>query len=272
METKFLVDQIKKKRSFLSIGLDTDIDKIPKHLLDTEDPIFRFNQQIIDETHDLAISYKINTAFYEVYGWKGWQSMQKTFDYIKTNYPEQFLIADAKRGDIGNTSLKYAAAFFDDLQADAITVAPYMGEDSVSPFLSYQNKHVILLALTSNSGAADLQLLKVDDKPLYEQVINKSLQWTNSQNLMYVIGATQPEHFKRIRALAPHHFFLVPGIGAQGGDLDAVCRNGMNDDIGLIINSSRGIIYASAGNDFAKAARESAKAIQAKMALYLSTC
>ena len=270
METKFLINQIKKKKTFLSIGLDADMDKIPKHLLETDDPFFNFNKQIIDETHDLAISYKINTAFYEVHGWKGWQSMQKTFAYIKTHYPDQFLIADAKRGDIGNTSLKYAAAFLDNLQADAITVAPYMGEDSVSPFLSYQNKHVILLALTSNSGATDLQLLKVDDQPIYEQVINRSLQWSNGQNLMYVIGATQREHLKRVRALAPHHFFLVPGVGAQGGDLDAVCHNGMNDDIGLIINSSRGIIYASPDKDFAKAARESAKDIQAKMALYLS--
>ena len=269
MKQADLVNQIRKKKSFLSIGLDTDIDKIPEKLQVEDDPILSFNQQIIDHTQDLCISYKINTAFYEVNGWKGWQTLQKTVDYIKENYPEQFVILDAKRGDIGNTSLKYAAAFFDELKADAVTVAPYMGEDSVSPFLSYQDKHTILLALTSNKGAADFQFYK-NDNSLYREVISKSLQWQNSENLMFVIGATQPKYFKTVRKLAPHHFFLVPGIGAQGGNLDAVCRYGMNENIGLIINSSRGIIYASQRDDFAKVSRNAAQEMQQKMAGYLS--
>ena len=269
MKQADLVNQIRKKKSFLSIGLDTDINKIPKKLQVEDNPILSFNKEIIDHTQDLCISYKINTAFYEVNGWKGWQTLQKTVDYIKENYPEQFVILDAKRGDIGNTSLKYAAAFFDELKADAITVAPYMGEDSVSPFLSYQDKHTILLALTSNKGAADFQFYK-NDNSLYQEVISKALRWQNSENLMFVIGATQPEYFETIRKLAPHNFFLVPGIGAQGGDLDAVCRYGMNKDIGLIINSSRGIIYASQQDDFAHAARNAGKKMQEEMAAYLS--
>ena len=269
MKQADLVKQIRKKKSFLSIGLDTDIDKIPEKLHAEDDPILSFNKQIIDHTHDLCISYKINTAFYEVNGWQGWQTLQKTVDHIKENYPEQFVILDAKRGDIGNTSSKYAAAFFDEMKADAVTVPPYMGEDSVSPFLSYQDKHTILLALTSNKGAADFQFYG-NDKPLYEEVISTALQWKNNKNLMFVVGATKPEYFQTIRKLAPDHFFLVPGVGAQGGDLNAVCKYGMNKDIGLIINSSRGIIYASQQDDFALAARKAAQEMQQKMAGYLS--
>lgn len=268
MKQTDLVKQIRKKKSFLSIGLDTDINKIPKKLHFEDNPILSFNKEIIDHTHDLCISYKINTAFYEVNGWKGWQTLQKTVDYIKENYPEQFVILDAKRGDIGNTSLKYAAAFFDELKADAVTVAPYMGEDSVSPFLSYQDKHTILLALTSNKGSADFQFYG-NEKSLYQEVISRALEWQNRENLMFVIGATQPEYFETIRKLAPHHFFLVPGIGAQGGNLNAVCRYGMNENIGLIINSSRGIIYASQQDDFAQAARNAAQEMQMEMAGYL---
>ena len=269
MKQADLVKQIRKKESFLSIGLDTDINKIPKKLQHDDNPILSFNEKIIDHTHDLCVSYKINTAFYEVNGWKGWQNLQKTVDYIKENYPEQFVILDAKRGDIGNTSLKYATAFFDNLQADAITVAPYMGEDSVSPFLSYQDKHTVLLALTSNKGAADFQFHGTE-RSLYQEVISAALQWQNSENLMFVVGATKPEYFQAIRKLAPDHFLLVPGVGAQGGNLSAVCRYGMNQDIGLIINSSRGIIYASPQDDFAQAARKAALEMQREMLNFLS--
>ena len=269
MKQADLVKQIRKKKSFLSIGLDTDMHKIPKKLHAENNPILSFNKQIVDHTQDLCISYKINTAFYEVNGWKGWQTLQKTVDHIKENYPEQFVILDAKRGDIGNTSLKYAATFFDEMKADAVTVAPYMGEDSVSPFLTYRDKHTILLALTSNKGAADFQFYG-NEEPLYQEVISTALQWQNNENLMFVLGATKPEYFQTIRKLAPDHFFLVPGVGAQGGDLDAVCRYGMNSNIGLIINSSRGIIYASQQDDFALAARKAAQEMQQKMAGYLS--
>ena len=268
MKQADLVKQIRKKKSFLSIGLDTDINKIPEKLQAEDDPILSFDKEIIDHTHDLCISYKINTAFYEVNGWKGWQTLQKTVDYIKENYPEQFVILDAKRGDIGNTSLKYAATFFDEMKADAVTVAPYMGEDSVSPFLTYRDKHTILLALTSNKGAADFQFYG-NEEPLYQEVISTALQWQNNENLMFVLGATKPEYFQTIRKLAPDHFFLVPGVGAQGGDLDAVCRYGMNSNIGLIINSSRGIIYASNEDDFALAARKAAQKMQREMVGYL---
>jgi len=264
-----LVKQIRKKKSFLSIGLDTDINKIPRKLQVEDDPILSFNKEIIDHTQDLCMSYKINTAFYEVNGWKGWQTLQKTVDYIKENYPEQFVILDAKRGDIGNTSLKYAAAFFDEMKADAVTVAPYMGEDSVSPFLTYRDKYTILLALTSNKGSADFQFYG-NERPLYQKVISTALQWQNSENLMLVVGATKPEYFQTIRKLAPDHFFLVPGVGAQGGDLNAVCKYGMNKDIGLIINSSRSIIYASNEDDYAQAARNAAQEMQREMAGYFN--
>ncbi len=265
MTKKALIDQIKKKKSFLCIGLDVDLDKIPKHLLALEDPIFEFNKQIIKATHDLAVAYKPNTAFYESYGLAGWKALEKTIHYLNTNYPEIFTIADAKRGDIGNTSTRYAKAFFDNLAFDALTVAPYMGEDSVAPFLEFENKFTILLALTSNKGGLDFQGLKTEDSQVYKQVLQKSLTWENADRLMYVVGATKPEYFEEIRKIVPHHFLLVPGIGAQGGDLQAVCKHGLNDDIGLLINSSRGIIYAGNDIDFAQKAREKALELQMKM-------
>ena len=266
MTTQQLVQQIKHKKSFLCIGLDVDLTKIPKHLLELEDPIFEFNKSIIDATHDLCVSYKPNTAFYEAYGLEGWQSLEKTINYINTNYPEIFTIADAKRGDIGNTSTIYAKAFLEDLNFDSVTVAPYMGKDSVEPFLVFENKHTILLALTSNEGAFDFQTKNVNGKELYKVVIETSRNWKNSQNLMYVVGATKAEYFSEIRKIVPDSFLLVPGVGAQGGSLQEVCKYGMNDDIGLLINSSRGIIYASNEIDFAQKAREEALKIQQEMA------
>jgi orotidine-5'-phosphate decarboxylase len=265
MTTNQLVNQIKTKKSFLCIGLDVDLDKIPKHLLQLEDPIFEFNKAIIDATHDLCVSYKPNTAFYEAYGIKGWQSLQKTIKYLNDYYPEIFSIADAKRGDIGNTSTMYAKAFFEDLNFDSITVAPYMGKDSVEPFLEFENKHTIMLALTSNEGAFDFQTLTINEKPLYQQVLEKSKTWKNSENLMYVIGATKAKYFTEIRKIVPDNFLLVPGIGAQGGNLQEVCENGMNKNIGLLINSSRAIIYASNKSDFAQKARAEALKIQQEM-------
>ena len=265
MTKKALIDQIKKKNSFLCIGLDVDLDKIPKHLLALEDPIFEFNKQIIKATHDLAVAYKPNTAFYESYGLAGWKALEKTIHYLNTNYPEIFTIADAKRGDIGNTSTRYAKAFFDDLAFNALTVAPYMGQDSVAPFLEFENKFTILLALTSNKGGLDFQGLKTEDSQVYKQVLQKSLTWKNADRLMYVVGATKPEYFKEIRKIVPHHFLLVPGIGAQGGDLQAVCKYGLNDDVGLLINSSRGIIYTGNKVDFAQKAREKALELQMEM-------
>ena len=265
MTTQQLIEQIRQKKSFLCIGLDVDLTKIPAHLLETEDPIFEFNKAIIDATHDLAVSYKPNTAFYEAYGIKGWQSLQKTIEYINENYPEIFTIADAKRGDIGNTSTMYAKAFLEDLNFDSVTVAPYMGKDSVEPFLAFENKHTILLALTSNQGAFDFQTLTVDGMPLYKHVLETSKNWKNSENLMYVVGATKAEYFTEIRKIVPDNFLLVPGVGAQGGSLSEVCKYGMNDSIGLLINSSRGIIYASNGTDFAEKAREEALKMQQEM-------
>ena len=270
MTTQQLIEQIRQKKSFLCIGLDVDLTKIPAHLLETEDPIFEFNKAIIDATHDLAVSYKPNTAFYEAYGIKGWQSLQKTIEYINGNYPEIFTIADAKRGDIGNTSTMYAKAFLEDLNFDSVTVAPYMGKDSVEPFLAFENKHTILLALTSNQGAFDFQTLTVDGIPLYKHVLETSKNWKNSENLMYVVGATKAEYFTEIRKIVPDSFLLVPGVGAQGGSLSEVCKYGMNDNIGLLINSSRGIIYASKGTDFAKKAREEALKMQQEMQAILA--
>ncbi|UQD56362.1 orotidine-5'-phosphate decarboxylase [Flavobacterium sp. K5-23] len=270
MTTQQLINQIKDKKSFLCVGLDVDLNKIPKHLLDLEDPIFEFNKAIIDATHDLAVSYKPNTAFYEAYGIKGWMSLQKTINYINENYPDIFTIADAKRGDIGNTSSMYAKAFFEDLKFDSVTVAPYMGKDSVEPFLAFENKHTIMLALTSNEGAFDFQTLNVNGKELYKQVLETSKSWKNSENLMYVVGATKAEYFTEIRKIVPDSFLLVPGVGAQGGSLSEVCKYGMNANVGLLINSSRGIIYASNGTDFADKAREEALKMQQEMETIIS--
>ena len=280
MTTQQLQDQIQAKKSFLCIGLDVDLNKIPEHLLQTEDPIFEFNKAIIDATHDLCVSYKPNTAFYEAYGIKGWISLQKTINYINENFPDIFTIADAKRGDIGNTSSMYAKAFFEDLNFDSVTVAPYMGKDSVEPFLAFENKHTIMLALTSNEGAFDFQTLNVDGtrggaerseaKELYKQVLETSKTWKNSENLMYVVGATKAEYFTEIRKIVPDSFLLVPGVGAQGGSLSEVCKYGMNANVGLLINSSRAIIYASKGTDFVEKARAEALKMQQEMAAILA--
>lgn len=265
MTTQQLIEQIKIKKSFLCIGLDVDLNKIPKHLLEFEDPIFEFNKAIIDATHDVCVSYKPNTAFYEAYGLKGWQSLEKTINYINEKHSEIFTIADAKRGDIGNTSTMYAKAFLEDLNFDSVTVAPYMGKDSVEPFLAFENKHTILLALTSNEGAFDFQTLEVNGKEMYKQVLETSKHWKNAHNLMYVVGATKAEYFTEIRKIVPNSFLLVPGVGAQGGNLYDVCSYGMNDDIGLLINSSRGIIYASNKEDFPQKARVEALKLQQEM-------
>jgi orotidine-5'-phosphate decarboxylase len=266
MTKEQLISQIKAKKSFLCVGLDVDLDKIPAHLLETEDPIFEFNKAIIDATHDVTVAYKPNTAFYEAYGLKGWKSLVRTIDYLNENYPEIFTIADAKRGDIGNTSTRYAEAFFNDMKFDSVTVAPYMGSDSVEPFLAFENKFTIMLALTSNKGGLDFQLLKDQNGvTLYENVLKTSLEWKNNKNLMYVVGATRPEYFEKIRKIVPDHFLLVPGVGAQGGDLQGVCQYGLNKDIGLLINSSRGIIYASSQKDFAQKARLKAVELQQEM-------
>lgn len=264
MTLQEIVAQIKKKKSFLCVGLDTDLSKIPAHLLDLEDPIFEFNKAIIDATKDFCIAYKPNTAFYECYGPKGWESLKKTMDYI----PKDCLtIADAKRGDIGNTSTYYAKTFFEYLNCDAVTVAPYMGEDSVTPFLAFENKWVILLALTSNKGAMDFQMIQDENKEeLYKKVLKKSSVWGTDENLMYVVGATRAEEIAEVRALVPNHFFLVPGVGAQGGSLQDVVQYGWNDNCGLLVNSSRGIIYASNELNFAEKACEEAGKIQREMA------
>ena len=266
MTTQALVTEIIKKQSFLCIGLDVDLSKIPTHLLELEDPIFEFNKAIIDATHHLCVAYKPNTAFYEAYGLKGWKSLQKTISYLNTNHPEIFTIADAKRGDIGNTSRMYAKAFFEDLAFDSVTVAPYMGKDSIEPFLEFQDKHTILLALTSNTGAFDFQTLTTDGNPLYQSVLETSKEWKNSENLMYVVGATKASYFTEIRKIIPDSFLLVPGVGAQGGSLAEVCKYGMNAQIGLLVNSSRGIIYASSGLDFAVHATQKAQTLQMEMA------
>ena len=266
MKTQALVSEIIKKQSFLCIGLDVDMSKIPTHLLELEDPIFEFNKAIIEATHHLCVAYKPNTAFYEAYGLKGWKSLQKTITYLNTNFPEIFTIADAKRGDIGNTSAMYAKAFFEDLAFDSVTVAPYMGKDSIEPFLEFQEKHTIMLALTSNAGAFDFQTLTTEGKPLYQSVLETSKEWKNSKNLMYVVGATKASYFNEIRKIIPNNFLLVPGVGAQGGSLAEVCKNGMNSQIGLLVNSSRGIIYASSELDFASKAAQKAQILQLEMA------
>jgi len=271
MTLPFLVDQIEKKSSFLCVGLDVDLCKIPSHLLKEEDPIFAFNKAIIDATHSYAVAYKPNMAFYEAYGVKGWLALEKTIQYLNLNYPEVFTIADAKRGDIGNTASRYAKAFFEDLGFDSLTVAPYMGKDSVEPFLAFEDKFTILLGLTSNPGAADFEMLPMaNGKYLYETVIETAAQYKNARQLMYVVGATQANAIKDIRALVPDSFLLVPGVGAQGGSLKEVCSEGLNEQVGLLVNSSRGIIYASSGEDFALAAAEQAALLQTEMAVILS--
>ncbi len=267
MNSEQLFEQIRKKRSFLCIGLDTDIQKIPQHLLDTSDPIFAFNKEIIDYTHDLAVAYKPNLAFYESLGAEGLVSLDKTVKYIREKDPEIFIIADAKRGDIGNTSNLYARAFFDHFDFDAVTVAPYMGEDSVKPFMTYLDRWVIILALTSNKGAFDFQFIKDSESGdlLFESVLKKSQNWGTTDNIMYVVGATKAENLKEIRDIVPDHFLLVPGVGAQGGSLQEVAEYGMNDKCGLLVNSSRAIIYASNDENFAKEARVQAEIVQVEM-------
>ncbi|RXJ50577.1 orotidine-5'-phosphate decarboxylase [Gelidibacter gilvus] len=269
MTTPQLIEQIRLKKSFLCIGLDVDLSKIPEHLLKEEDPIFAFNKAIIDATHQLCVAYKPNTAFYEAYGLKGWKSLERTIQYLNQKHPEIFTIADAKRGDIGNTSSMYAKAFFEDLGFDSVTVAPYMGKDSVEPFLEFKEKHTILLALTSNEGAFDFQTKTIDGKEVYKHVLETSKTWKNSENLMYVVGATKAEYLADIRSIIPNSFLLVPGVGAQGGNLQDVCKYGMNNSVGLLINSSRGIIYASNGKDFAEVSAEKARELQQEMATIL---
>jgi orotidine-5'-phosphate decarboxylase len=268
MNSSQLFAQIRRKQSYLCVGLDTDLQKIPKHLLSHPDPVFEFNKQIIDATVDFCVAYKPNIAFYEALGPRGWESLQKTLDYIPKDI---FTIADAKRGDIGNTSSLYAKAFFELMSFDSITVAPYMGEDSVKPFLQFKEKWVIVLAHTSNPGSSDFQLMesKVTGRKLYEEVLLKAQQWGSSDQIMFVVGATQTEKIQGIRKLAPEHFFLVPGIGAQGGDLELVSKYGMNRQCGLLVNSARSIIYASSGNDFAEAAHKESSNLQRQMARYL---
>lgn len=269
MNSAELFDQIKAKKSFLCIGLDSDIQKIPRFLMDTSDPIFAFNKEIIDATHEYAVAYKPNMAFYESLGVTGWNSLEKTVNYLRYKHPDLFIIADAKRGDIGNTSSLYARAFFDAMEFDAVTVAPYMGEDSVKPFLTYVDKWVILLALTSNKGADDFQYMEEDGEKLFERVIKTSSEWGNSDNMMYVVGATRAEMLKDIRKIIPNHFLLVPGVGAQGGSLKEVAENGMNNQCGLLVNSSRQIIYASNKEDFAEKAQAAAIEVQKEMEILL---
>ncbi|MFT3824629.1 MAG: orotidine-5'-phosphate decarboxylase [Chitinophagaceae bacterium] len=266
MTRQQLVEQIRLKKSYLCVGLDTDITKIPKHLLLEPDPVFAFNKAIIDATKDYCVSYKINTAFYESMGLKGWEAMEKTVKYIPSTH---FTIADAKRGDIGNTSTQYAKAFFEALPFDSITVAPYMGADSVQPFLAYSGKWTILLGLTSNSGAADFELQPAGDGLLYEKVLSTAAKWGTPDNLMFVVGATQSDWFTKIRQLTPDHFYLVPGVGAQGGSLEEISLKAMNKDVGILVNASRAIIFASSGEDFAVKAGEVAKEYQREMAEYL---
>ena len=267
MTRKDLIENIKRKKSFLCVGLDTDIKKIPQHIAEGENPIFNFNKAIIDATADYCVAYKPNLAFYESFGAEGWKALEQTVEYLRKNYPDQFIIADAKRGDIGNTSQLYARSFFEHLGVDAITVAPYMGQDSVTPFLGYSGKWVILLALTSNKGSHDFQLTKdCDDTPLFEKVITTSQQWAGIDEMMYVVGATQGKMFEDIRRVAPNSFLLVPGVGAQGGSLEEVCEYGMTDECGLLVNSSRCIIYASSDLDFATKAGLEASKLRDQMA------
>ncbi len=266
-----LFENIKRKKTFLCVGLDTDIKKIPSHLLEKDDPLFAFNKAVIDATAAYCIAYKPNLAFYESCGVKGWTAFEKTVKYIKEHYPDQFIIADAKRGDIGNTSAMYAHTFFKEADVDALTIAPYMGEDSVTPFLEYAGKWVILLALTSNKGSHDFQLTEdMQGEKLFESVLRKSQAWADDEQMMYVVGATQGLMFERIRKIVPHHFLLVPGVGAQGGSLEEVCRYGMNEKCGLIVNSSRAIIYADNTTDFAIRSSEAAHSVQSEMEKYLS--
>ena len=266
-----LIEQIKTKKSFLCVGLDTDLKKIPQHLLNDNDAIYTFNKNIIDATAPYCVAYKPNLAFYEAFGVKGMIAFEKTINYLNEYYPDHFIIADAKRGDIGNTSKMYARTFFEEYDVDALTVAPYMGEDSVTPFLGYDGKWVILLALTRNKGSNDFQLTTdTEGERLFEKVIRKSQQWGDINNMMYVVGATQGKMFEDIRKVAPESFLLVPGVGAQGGSLEEVCRYGMTKDCGLLVNSSRGIIYASNGEDYAEVAGQKAKELQEQMALELA--
>ena len=267
MTRKELIASIQRKRSFLCVGLDTDLKKVPAHLLQEEDPVFAFNKAIIDATAPYCVAYKPNLAFYESMGVKGWIAFEKTVAFLRENYPDQFIIADAKRGDIGNTSAMYARTFFEEMDLDAVTVAPYMGEDSVTPFLGYEGKWVILLALTSNKGSHDFQLTEdAQGEKLFEKVLRKSQEWAGNDQMMYVVGATQGKAFEDIRRIAPNHFLLVPGIGAQGGSLEEVCKYGMTSECGLIVNSSRAIIYADATERFAQVAGEKAREVQAQMA------
>ena len=272
MTKKELISNIFRKQSFLCVGLDTDLKKIPQHLLQEPDPLFAFNKAIIDATAPYCVAYKPNLAFYECFGVKGWMAFEKTVEYIKTNYPDQFIIADAKRGDIGNTSAMYARCFFEEGKVDSLTVAPYMGEDSVTPFLTYEGKWVILLALTSNKGSHDFQLTESAEggERLFEKGLRVSQQWADDERMMYVVGATQGKLFADIRKIVPQHFLLVPGVGAQGGSLEEVCRYGMTDDCGLLVNSSRGIIYADTTERFAEVAAEKARELQQQMAAELA--
>ena len=269
MNLKSLSQQIKIKESFLCVGLDIDLSKIPTHILKEKDPIFVFSKSIIDATHKYAVAYKPNLAFFEAYGIKGWKAFEKTIDYINKNYPNHFIIADAKRGDIGNTSGRYAKAFFENYGVDAVTISPYMGRDSIEPFLSYKDKYAVLLTLTSNEGSRDFQYIEQKGVPVYEKVLRLSTKFQNSHKLMYVVGATKSENLKSIRNIVPDSFLLIPGVGAQGGNLKEVVRNGINSNCGLIVNSSRGIIYASRGNDFFEKAAEKAFELQNEMSEYL---
>ncbi len=272
MNRQDLIKEIKIKQSFLCVGLDTDLKKVPPHLLKDDDPIFKFNKEIIDATAPYCVAYKPNLAFYEAFGVKGMIAFEKTIKYLKDNYPHHFIIADAKRGDIGNTSAMYARTFFEEYNIDALTVAPYMGEDSITPFLTYKDKWVILLALTSNKGSHDFQMIEnKNGTRLFEEVLYKSKVWGNKENMMYVVGATQGQMFEDIRKIVPDSFLLVPGVGAQGGSLSEVCKYGMTKECGLLVNSSRGIIYASNGEDFATVAAQKAHEIQIEMAKELNT-
>jgi orotidine-5'-phosphate decarboxylase len=277
MTKQELIQQIREKQSFLCVGLDTDLKKVPQHLLAEPDPIFAFNKAIIDATAPYCVCYKPNLAFYEAFGVKGLMAFEKTVKYLKENYPHHMIIADAKRGDIGNTSKMYARTFYEEYDVDALTVAPYMGEDSVTPFLEYEGKWVVLLALTSNKGSHDFQLTPACEEGtervgerLFEKVLRVSQQWGSTENMMYVVGATQGKMFEDIRRIAPNHFLLVPGVGAQGGSLEEVCRYGLTKDCGLLVNSSRGIIYASSGDDFAEAAKQASRELQQQMASILA--
>jgi orotidine-5'-phosphate decarboxylase len=269
MMQSVLLEQIKSKKSFLCVGLDVDQDRIPSDLKDEPDAIFTFCKKIIEATAPYCVAYKPNIAFFEAYGSEGWKSLEKVMDFLNQHYPEIFTIADAKRADIGNTSKRYAKAYFEQLEFDSVTIAPYMGKDSVEPFLEYKGKYPILLALTSNQGASDFQLLNAEGKPLYEQVIERSKKWQNADRLMYVVGATKAKALQKIRTLIPDSFLLIPGVGAQGGSLEEVAVNGLNNTCGLLVNSSRGILYASSGSDFDQIAGNVAKELQEQMAFHL---